>query len=253
MRHAQVFLPFRILLERFLDEVVVDEVLRDEIGREVIHERPVAGEDNLLEFLHDAFGRRRIGPTLEIDAALLPVHMFDRQRIIVIGRVIKDHRALDHCGIKRQIVLALLRKHLGCGLAVLAHVDLRRNDGIVYPLHPGRAGGIHDVSLVHHHHAARMSLPDITGEAQHLGAGLKLAQGVERFGDDVGVDLLRRDGRRHIGRRQHQEIALVGCQLRILRPNHRRDARLSQQHLGNDVVDRVPERHRQLLAAEILE
>ena len=122
----------------------------------------------------------------------------------------------------------------------------------MHTLSPGRTCGIHGVVLVHDHHTAGVSFPDIAGEAQHLAARLELAKGIERFGHAVAVDLPGGKRGRHVRWIQHQQIHFVGGQLRVLRTDHGRQSGTAHDLLRDDVVDRIPVGHRELLAAELL-
>jgi hypothetical protein len=83
------------------------------------------------------------------------------------------------------------------------------DDGVDHLLRPLRA--VVQVLLVHEHHAAGVVAPDVAGKALHAADLEVLGQGVERLGDDVAGDALAGQGRRHVGRRQHQQVDLVGA------------------------------------------
>ena len=163
--------------------------------------------------------------------------------VVVIG-----HRA-HHCvGRHRQVALAVLRHHAGDLFLVFLCIYLGADDRVHHLLRPLRL--LRHGVLIHAHHAAGMVFPDVAGESQHPAAGLQLAKRVEWLGHDKGVDLFRRQRRRHIRRRHDHQIHLICRQRVFLVLDHRLESGLAQRNLQHDIVHRVPIGHRHLFAGE---
>src|SRR5690606_10554626 len=75
--------------------------------------------------------------------------------------------------------------------------------------------------------------------------------GVERLRNDVGVDLLGRERRRHFRWWQNLKVHFLLADLLVLALDHWRKTGIPQRHLQHDVVHRGPEGYGNLLAAEI--
>lgn len=150
---------------------------------------------------------------------------------------------------RRVTVGAVAGQQTGGLGAVVAGPQLGLDDGVDHLLRP--FGAIVQVLLVHEHHAAGVVAPDIPGKALHPADLEFLGQGVEGFGDYVAGDALAGQGRRHVRRRQHQQVDLVGRQRTVGWPAHRGQAVVAQQLLDHHVMNRVPERNRQRLPAQL--
>gem|GEM_PF-4637611 len=106
---------------------------------------------------------------------------------------------------------------------------------------------------MHEHHAASVIAPDTAAEALHP-ANLQLfGQGVEGFGNNVAGDAFTRQRRRHVRRWQHQQINLIRRQNAAGRLAHRHKSVIAKQLLHDHVMNRVPERNRRRLPAQLLD
>ncbi|KAG1082408.1 hypothetical protein G6F40_015133 [Rhizopus arrhizus] len=97
-----------------------------------------------------------------------------------------------------------------------------------------------------------MVAPDVAGKTQHLAHAQGLSDRIEGFGHDVTGDAVLRQRRRHVGRRHDDQVDFV-CADRPVFPRHGRQAVLAQQILQHDVVDGIPERDGNRLAAQFLD
>ena len=199
--------------------MIIHQVIGDEIRVQFVEEGVIATDQGLVHSLDDKLGRGRVRVRREVDAPAAPIGMLNRRGILVLREAVVGHGAGHHLGRHRQILLAVFRQHVGDLFLVLLRIDFGAHDGVHDLLGPGRFGLDH--VLVHAHHTTRMVLPDVTGEAQHLAVGQQLAGGVERFGHDEGIDLLRGQRRRHVRWRHHLQIDFIRRQFFRLRLDHR--------------------------------
>ena len=152
-----------MLLQCLLDERVVDEIVGDLLRVEPLQERGVAGHDRLTHRLDDEARRARIGPGLEVDAAVAPLGVLERSTRPVGRHVVFGHGALDDLDRHRQVVAAVLRQDARDLLLVLGGIDRAAHDGIDDLLRPLRL--LLHQRLVHGDDAAGVVLPDIAREA----------------------------------------------------------------------------------------
>ncbi len=151
----------------------------------------------------------------------------------------------------RVAVGAILGQQLrGLG-AVVAGPQLGLDDGVDHLLRP--FGTVVQVMLVHEHHAAGVVAPHIPGKALHPAHLEFLGQGIERLGDDVAGNPLAGQGWRHVRRRQHHQVDLVGPQGTAGGLAHRHQAVVAKQLLHHHVMDRIPERDRHRLPRQLLD
>ena len=193
----------------------------------------------------------RIG--LEVDTPFAPGSVADRAGLQVRGVVglRRGEHLFEHSdgmwGVSVDVILGQQRSGLD---AVFAGPELRFDHGIDHLLRP--FGALLQVTLVHEDDAAGVILPNIAGEAQNFADAECFRRGVERFRNDVTGDLAGGEGRHHVGRRHHDQIDFVRC--RIAGPfGHRGQAVLAQQDLQHDIMDRIPERNSDGLAAQFLD